>query len=499
MSDAFEILKKIDREVYLLKHTQALLGWDQETYMPSRAAEERSDQLALLEGLIHQRISSPQTVDAIAELEENPPAGDTESLAAFVRLWRRRCDRAVKIPRALAERLAKAAGIGQARWAQAKTSSGFPAFQPYLEEILVCLRETAAAIGCADHPYDALLDEYEPFMKTKTLDALFDNLRRGLAPLAEGVAAAPPVRDNFLRVSCPVEAQKALCAEILNALGFDAERGRLDESLHPFTSTIGAHDVRITTRYIPGDVKSALFSLIHECGHALYEMGFAPAIQGTLLADGASLGIHESQSRLWENMIGRGLPFWKFWFPRLQNHFPVLPADLRLEDFYKAINKVSPSLIRIEADELTYNLHIILRFLLEKDLIRGDLAARDIPEAWRELSRGLLGIVPENDSEGCLQDIHWSMGAIGYFPTYTLGNLYAAQFFAAMRRDIPGLEADISRGGPGGAGAWLAEKIHRYGASRGAEQLLRDATGEALNPSWFIRYLTDKYSEIYDL
>jgi carboxypeptidase Taq len=506
--DALETLKKTDREVYLLRHTQALLGWDQETYMPSRAVEERADQLALLEGLIHQRISSPRTLDALAELEgglspDGAEDGDGESggknLAAVVRLWRRSCDRAVKIPQALAERRAKAASVGQARWARAKTDSCFAAFRPCLQEILGCLRETAAAIGYQDHPYDALVDEYEPSMKTKTLDGLFESLRQGLAPLAGAVAAAPQVGDDFLRVSCPVETQKTFCAEILKAMGFDAARGRLDESAHPFTATLGAHDVRITTRYIQNDLKSAIFSLIHECGHALYEMGFGHSIQGTLLADGASLGIHESQSRLWENMIGRSLPFWEFWFPRLHKHFPALPAGLRLGDFYKAINKVSPSLIRTEADELTYNLHIILRFLLEKDLASGKLAAQDIPEAWRELSKNLLGIAPENDAEGCLQDIHWSMGAVGYFPTYALGNLYAARFFAAMRREIPGLEAGISQGRLGQAGAWLAAKIHRHGAGRRAETLAREVGGGPLDCSCFIRYLTDKYSGIYDI
>jgi carboxypeptidase Taq len=282
-------------------------------------------------------------------------------------------------------------------------------------------------------------------------------------------------------------------------MGFDFERGRLDESPHPFTTTLGADDVRITTRYIPRDMKSALFSTIHECGHALYEMSFCADIRETLLADGTSLGIHESQSRLWENMIGRGKAFWTHWLAILPRYFPAFPTDISLNDFYRGINRVEPSLIRIEADELTYSLHIILRFLLEKDMVAGKLATADIPEAWREASRDLLGIIPQTDAQGPLQDIHWSMGAIGYFPTYALGNLYAAQFLGAMRRDIKDLDGQISRGNLAPARTWLERNIHRYGKCRTAEQLVKQTSGGQLDSSWFIRYLTDKYSEIYSL
>jgi carboxypeptidase Taq len=503
MKKPLETLRATSREVYLLKHMEALLGWDQETCMPSRAVTERADQIALLRGIIHQRIVSCEIREALAAPETSPREEDDgfsgEARAAFIRLWRRRYDRAIKIPQSLVERLARAASIAQARWAEAREAADFGLFRPHLEEVLDCVRETAARIGYAEHPYDALLDEYEPYMRTRTVDTLFAGLRRELVPLVRKVSAAPQVRDDFLYGEFPVEAQKAFCKEVLHIMGFDLSRGRLDESAHPFTTSLGADDVRITSSYSPKDFKHALFSVIHKCGHALYEMSFDPGIRGTLLADGASLGIHESQSRLWENMIGRSLPFCAWIFERLPSYFPGFPGGLSLNDFYRGINKAAPSLIRIQADELTYSLHIILRFTLEKDLAAGKLEVKHLPEAWNELSRELLGVLPENDAQGCLQDIHWAMGAIGCFPTYALGNLYAAQFFAALRRDIPCLDEDLARGEPGGIREWLAQNIHRHGSVRTAGELLEAAGGGAPDCSWFIRYLTDKYSNIYDI
>jgi carboxypeptidase Taq len=502
MKTPFETLRATSREIYLLKHTEALLGWDQETFMPSRAVAERADQIALLQGLIHRRVVSSETGEALAALEASPPEeeGDFsgQARAAFIRLWRRRCDRALKIPQRLVERLARAASIAQARWAEARGAADFGLFRPHLEEVLACVSETAACIGYTEHPYDALLDEYEPYMRTRAVDTLFAGLRRELVPLTRKIAGAAQVRDDFLYAKFPLAPQKAFCEAVLRAMGFDFSRGRLDESAHPFTTSLGADDVRITSSYAPMDFKTALFSVIHECGHALYEMSFDPAIRGTLLAEGASLGIHESQSRLWENMIGRSLPFCAWIFGKLPEYFPGFADGLSLNDFYRGINKASPSCIRTQADEVTYNLHIILRFTLEKDLAAGKLEAKHIPAAWNELSRELLGVLPENDAQGCLQDIHWSMGALGYFPTYALGNLYAAQFFAALKRDVPGLDEDLARGEMGGARDWLARNIHRYGSVRTAPELL-ETTGGVLDSSWFIRYLTDKYSKIYDI
>lgn len=499
MGDARELLKKIDREVCLLRHAQALLGWDQETYMPPRGVEERAEQLAFLQGLIHERTVSPAVARALETADAGSGTGTEDPDGPFLRAWKRRYDRAVKLPAELVVRLARATGLGQARWAEAKKSSDFSIFQPSLEEILGLTVESAGLIGYREHPYDALLDEYEPWMTTAEVDRLFTDLRDSLGPLVRSIAGARQVRDDFLYRSYPVDAQEAFGRRVLAAMGFPSERGRLDVSMHPFTTTLGSDDVRITTRYNERNIKSALFGTIHECGHALYELGFSEKIRGTILADGTSLGIHESQSRMWENMIGRGMAFWTRWYPVLKSSFPGLLDDVPLDIFYRGINKVEGSLVRVEADEVTYSLHIVLRFLLEKDLVTGALTVKDLPEAWRAMSKDILGKVPEKDADGVLQDIHWSMGAIGYFPTYALGNLYGAQFHAALLRDIPDLEDRILAGDLAGVSEWLGRKIHSAGASRTAAELALEVTGSPLDSSWFVRYLADKYSEIYEL
>jgi carboxypeptidase Taq len=497
-------LKKIDREVYLLRHAAAVLGWDQETYLPPKGIDERSEQLALLQGLAHERIISDRTgelLDKLGSSRESPRGryGTADLDGAFLRAWRRRYDRAVKLPKELVVRLARAASVGQAKWAEARKASDFPAFLPFLREILDLTIETAGRIGYAEHPYDALLDEYEPYMKTSEVDAVFENLRRDLVPLVSRISGAPQPDDAFLYKDFPPEAQERFGRRVLDALGFDRERGRLDVSAHPFTTTLGYDDVRITTRYNRNNFAGALFGSIHEFGHALYELGFSKSIGGTILAEGTSLGIHESQSRLWENLIGRSLPFWRYWYPEARELFPDAFGSVSLESFYRAINRVRPSLIRVEADEVTYGLHIILRFLLEKELIAEKIAPKDLPEAWRNLSGELLGIVPENDAEGVLQDIHWSMGAFGYFPTYALGNLYGAQFYSALRRDVPNLDDRIAGGSYSDIALWLESRIHSHGAALTPKELCEKIGGGPLDPSFFIRYLEEKYGRIYEL
>jgi carboxypeptidase Taq len=504
MNDALQELKKIDREVYLIKHAQAVLGWDQETYLPPKGIDERSEQLALLQGLAHERTVSEtagELLDKLGSSRENPRGGPglSELDGAFLRAWRRRYDRAVKLPKDLVVRLARAVSIGQAKWAEAKKVSNFQIFLPFLGEILDLTIESARLIGYEEHPYDALLDEYEPYMKTSEAKTVFDNLRRDLAPLAARISRAKQPEDSFLYKDFPPEGQERFGRKVLDALGFDRQRARLDVSAHPFTTTLGNNDVRITTRYNRNNFMSALFGSIHEYGHALYELGFSDSIHGTILSEGASLGIHESQSRLWENLVGRSLPFWKYWYPAAQAHFPDALGSVPLEVFYRGINRVRPSLVRVEADEVTYGLHIILRFMLETDLIDGKLAAKDLPEAWRSLSRDLLGIAPRNDAEGVLQDIHWSMGAFGYFPTYALGNLYSAQFFAALGRDLPGLETRIESGNFTEIIGWLRLNIHSHGSVYTPRELCERISGGPLDPSWFIRYLENKYGRIYEL
>ena len=564
MTKLQERLRTIDREICLLRHAEAVLGWDQETHLPARGVEERAEQLALLRGLIHERVTSPEVAEALAAWEEKGPPGfergggagptaapggdgtdgrggplreDTpfygagpgpgcgpsgpggpshgavpggsprENLAggtpdiqgAFYRAWERRHRRAVRLPRSLVERMAGTTARGQARWAEARRKNDFSLFLPLLEEIIVLTRETAERIGYREHPYDALLDEYEPWMTTGETDRLFSRLREHLAPLVRRIAESP-VRPRPLPAACfPEAAQKAFGRKVLEAMGFPWDRGRLDRSTHPFTSSLGADDVRLTTRYDDGDFRVSFFGMVHEGGHGLYELGFGDQVRGTILGEGASLGIHESQSRIWENCIARSLPFWRGWYPALRDHFPGVFDSLPLDHFHRAVNTVEPSPIRVEADEVTYSLHIVLRFLLEKDLVTGDLPPRDLPDAWNGLSRELLGLTPKTDAQGVLQDIHWSLGAIGYFPTYALGNLYAAQFYAALRRDLPDMDDRLSRRDMAPILEWLRIRIHLPGASRTAADLVRDATGAPLDPSFFIRYLSEKYGELYGL
>jgi carboxypeptidase Taq len=364
--------------------------------------------------------------------------------------------------------------------------------------VVSLVREMASALGWEEQAYDPLLDEYEPYMKTQDLERIFASFLPRLKGLVARIAAAGREPDTaFLTRSFPPALQEKFGRQVLEAMGYDFRRGRLDVSAHPFTTRLGNADVRLTTRYNPEYFNSGIFGMIHEGGHGIYEQGAGAGLGGTLLADGASMGMHESQSRLYENVIGRSLPFWKYFYPRLRELFPAALKDVDLKAFYRGINAVRPSLIRVEADEVTYNLHIVLRFNLEKALLEGSLAVRDLPEAWNRQSAELLGLTPPGDAEGVLQDIHWCWGAIGYFPTYTLGNLYSAQLYAAMQRELPDLEQEMSEGNLEIIRAWLAEKIHKAGRLYPAGELCLRATGEKLDPAYFMDYLEAKYSEIY--
>ncbi|ADN02542.1 carboxypeptidase M32 [Spirochaeta thermophila] len=501
--DAVRRLKDYWREVVLLSHVQALLGWDQETYMPEGAVEERAAQQALLQGLIHRRKTAPEVGELLAAAgasEERPEGAEElgEVERALVRETYREWRRATKLPEDLVRRFAETTSRAQVVWQRARAEDDFGMFAPHLEEILSLVREIAERLGYEEHPYDALLDEYEPYMKASQVRAVFDQLEGPLVRLLEEIMEAGEVDDSPLHRHFPREGQEQVSRRILTDMGFDWKRGRLDVSAHPFTTTLAEGDIRITTRYMEDFLPSSLFGSIHEGGHALYEQGIAEDLAGTILADGTSLGIHESQSRFWENVVGRSRAFWQKYFPLLKETFSSL-SDVEFERFYRAINKVKPSHIRVEADEVTYNLHILLRFRLELALVEGRLAVKDLPEAWREESRRLLGIVPERDAEGVLQDIHWSFGGIGYFPTYTLGNLYSAQFARAMERDLGDLSSLIAEARFDAILGWLREKIHRHGRTYPAHELCLRATGETLNPDYFLSYLRGKYSDVYGL
>ena len=480
-----------------MQHVIALLQWDQETYMPRGAVSERSDQLALLEGQVHERRSSPEMGELITAGEARSDLEETDR--SFLRELRRTYDRETRLPTELVTAIARQASINHSSWVAARNSSDFSIFRDDLEKTLCLTREKADHLRSGETRYDPLLDGFEPWMRTAELTAVLDALRGPLVDLLERIAGSEvTINDEVLRRDYDVGVQRAFTDHLLAALGFSAHTGRLDVSAHPFSTTLGAADARLTTRFHPNLLSASVFGTIHECGHGLHGLGVAPELATSVLGSGTSLGICESQSRFWENLIGRRRSFWEHFYPQLQPRFPAL-ADVDLDQFYRSINAVKPSFIRVEADEVTYNLHILLRFSLERRMVDGDLQVDDLPEAWREESRALLGVVPERDADGVLQDIHWSMFAIGYFPTYTLGNLYSAQFHAAMARDIPDWEGHVRGGRFGEVVGWLRERIHRHGRVYSAAEICRQVTSEPLDARYFINYLNAKFGELYRL
>ncbi len=502
MENALKKLKNIDREIQLLTRTSALLGWDQETYMPPKGIEGRSEQLALLEGIIHAKIVNPAT----GELFDKLGASDTfyannDSLSiidrSFIKNFFRKYKRTVCLPEKLVTTMVKESSIAQAVWAEARKKSDFSSFAPNLKTLLELVKEKAERIGYREHIYDALIDEFEPWITTAEIKEVFSGLRTEISDLLKKISVKKEIDDSFLLKDFPVGDQDVFCREILGELGWSWDSGRLDLSSHPFSTTIGSGDNRITTRYNKDFFKTGIFGCIHECGHGLYEQGFSDDISDSILGNGASLGIHESQSRTWENLIGRSRTFWYYYFDKLKKTFPKQLEGIDLDQFYRAVNKVEPGFIRVEADEVTYSLHVILRFELELDLLTGNLAVDDLPEAWNSLSRELFGIVPGNDSDGVLQDIHWSLGVFGYFPTYALGNLYGAQFYNTLKKEHPDIEDDFAKGNFSNILNWYREKIHKHGSVYSGGELCKLVTGEKLNSRYYIDYLNSKYSKIY--
>jgi carboxypeptidase Taq len=504
MKESLAALKAAARELYLLEHTQAIISWDMETNMPEAGNEERSDQLALLEGIMHRKLTSPEIGRLLSSLgaDDDKPEGKGDFKIedkAFIREIHRSYSRASRLPESLVTEMARQTGLSHNSWVSARKNSDFSLFEKDLSRIIELNREKAEKIGYKEHPYDALLDEYEPYMKARDIEGVFSPLGEKLADLTARIAKAKQVDTSFVDRPYSVDLQDKFGRSVIEKMSYPKGRGRLDISAHPFTTTLGTNDVRITTRYDENLVFSGLFSNIHECGHALYELGVGENIRGNILANGVSLGIHESQSRFWENMVGRSLPFWEHFYPEFQKMFSAQLKDVPLDSFYKAVNKVSPSFIRVEADEVTYSLHVILRFELEKAMLSGELEASSLPDAWNSRMKDLLGIVPSDDAEGVLQDVHWSAGLVGYFPTYALGNLYAAQFENSMKKAMPKMEDDIRSGEFSKISGWLRENIHQHGMIYPASKLCRRVTGEDLNPSYFTDYLENKYSGIYDL
>lgn len=504
MEEVINRLKELTKDIVLLEHAIATLSWDQETYMPPKAIGEKGEQLALLQGMLHERITSSEIGKLLNDLgsDDNNPAGKFESNipadGAYIKETFRQYKIQTRLSKKLVTDLALATSLSQAVWIEARKKSDFSLFQPHLEKVLELTKQKAEAIGYKETAYDALLDEFEPWTTTKDVADIFGSIQPWLTEFIEKINESEQVDDSFLLTDFDISKQEVFGRKVLQDMGYSYDRGRLDVSVHPFTSTLGRDDVRLTTRYQKDFFKTGLFGIIHECGHGLYELGFGDDVKGNLLASGTSLGIHESQSRTWENVIGRSYSFWKYYYPVLQQYFPENLANFSIDEFYKGINKVEPSLIRVEADEVTYNLHIILRFQLEQELISGSISVKDLPEAWNIKTKEFLGIIPDSDANGVLQDIHWPMGAFGYFPTYALGNLYSAQFSSVMEKEID-VEGSLESGNLLNILDWLREKIHSYGASKSAEELAVDITGEKLNPKYFKTYLENKYKQIYNI
>lgn len=485
---------RLSREETVLSSCIDLLEWDEEVYMPAGGVEHRAEQLAMLAGLVHDRGTDPRYDELLTIVEASALIGDPNSVEAVnARELRREYDRERRLPRRLVEESARVTAIASQKWADARKRDDFKTFAPWLDRIFALAREEADAVGRAGARYDALLDDYEPGMTTVALSALFARLG-DLVPLVESLRGeSAPAPSHVLAREFPVDRQRLFVESVAAALGFDLERGRVDIGRHPFCTSIGPGDIRIALRYYPRNFARGFFALLHEVGHALYDQGLDPVHHGTPMGEAVSLGMHESQSRLWENLVGRSHGFWLHFYPQLQNAFHQPLHDVSIDVFRRVINRVEPGIVRVQADEVTYNLHILIRFELERALLDGELRAADLPGAWSEAYQRYLGVAPDNDRNGCLQDGHWAEGLIGYFPTYTLGNVYAAQLFDAAERTIGPLEEAFATGDFRSLLTWLGDSVHRHGSRYPAAVLIERATGGAPDPSALIASLWRRY------
>ncbi len=494
----YQTLHQLSYQVRLLTGISSLLEWDQETYMPAAGAGIRGEQLKALAGLAHQQKTSQDFANALAKLIDLKTgeliAHDLNSAqVAAVKAWQRDYIKDVALPSSFVEEFALLASQAQLVWRQAKKDNAFQQFAPYLDKLIQLARQKAEYLGYEEHPYDALLDLYEPSIKTSEIRTIFSSLRAALMVLLKKIKGAKQLDDTLLQGQFDQAKQLAFGQQLLEKMGYDKNKGRLDLSTHPFSSACHPTDSRITTRIHPTSLISNISVILHEAGHSLYEMGLPVEQYGSPLGEAISLGIHESQSRFWETRIGQSLPFWQYYLPLLKETFKGQLDDLSLSDFYRALNKVEPSFIRVEADEVTYSLHVILRFELEVALIEGTLAVRDLPEAWNAKMQELLGITPASHTEGCLQDIHWSMGAFGYFPTYTLGNLYASHIFTAFAQAHPDWETRVSTGELLFIKEWLQRQVYCHGRRYTSQELLKKITGQQFTVEAYIHYLNNKY------
>lgn len=498
MSEKLSQLKEILGEVSDLNHAASVLGWDQQVNMPPMGAEARGQQLATLGKIAQEKFTADEVGKLLEDLEKEYADVETDD-GAMIRVAKRNYDKAKVVPSSFVAEQAKTASKAIEAWVEAKAKSDFSIFLPHLEKNVELVKKYISFFPPADHPYDVLLDDYEPGMKTSEVKEIFGNLRPKQVELLKKISQAKQVNDKFLHKKYNEEKVWAFSEKIVSKFGYDFNRGRQDKAPHPFETTFSVNDVRITNRFETDNPLATLFSAMHECGHALYEMGVNPAYERTPLENGTSLAVHESQSRMWENLVGRSLPFWQYFYADLKKIFSSQLDGVNVKQFYKAVNKVEPSFIRVNADEATYNMHIMLRLELEIGMVDGSIKIKDLPEIWNTKMREYLGITPPDDKHGVLQDIHWSYGSIGYFSTYALGNIVSAQLWEKINKDIYNLEEQIRKGQFEQLREWLREKIHVYGHKYDPQDIVQKVTGSKIDSAAYVRYLTKKYSEIYDL
>ena len=500
MSEKLEQLKILLAEVADLNHVAALLEWDQQVFMPAGGGVARGHQQATIQSISHVKFTSDEIGMLLSDLEKEFDGAEPDSDdVRLLKLTRHNYDQATRVPTEFVAEYANVVTLAYDAWVEARSKSEFSIFLPHLEKVVELKKRYISFFPPADHPYDILLDEYERGMKTADVKTIFEALRPQQVELIQAIASRPQIEDSFLFSDFDPEKQWDFGVEIVSKFGYDWERGRQDKAPHPFTTNFSINDVRITTRFEPDRPTELLFSSMHEAGHALYEMGSNQTYERTPLAGGASLAVHESQSRMWENLVGRSMPFWEYFYPQYQKVFPAILGNIDLDTFYKAINKVQPSLIRVNADEATYNLHIMLRLELEIAMIEGTVQIKDLPEIWNTKMEEYLGIVPPNNAQGVLQDIHWSNGYLGYFSTYALGNLISAQLWEKITTDIPDLSEQFRKGEFGALLEWLREKIHVHGSKYEPQELVQRVTGSKINADAYVRYLKQKFSDIYGL
>lgn len=495
MNKDLQLAKKYQKEIVLLTQTASLLEWDQQTYMPEDGSASRAEQFSLLSNLIHERVTDNKLFSAVKRLRNTRLSGNN---LYMLKKLQRRIENSKRLPTEFVTELSRATSLAHTAWIRAKSSRDFSILCPHLEKIVKLKRRESKFLNFPGHPYNALLDEFEEGITFEKLQPIFSALKNNLREILGTIKAKTGYKSKKVKqrsLNIPESIQRDLFEDVVKRIGLGPKQSRIDFAEHPFSTQIGMNDVRITTN-IRNNPLFSFESSIHEAGHALYELNYPEKFAYTVLYDAPSLGLHESQSRFWENMIGKNKPFWRYYFPKFKKTCGIKE---NFKQWYKEINTVKPGLIRIESDEAHYCLHIILRFELEAGLIDGSIQVKDLPKLWNMKSKELFGISPRHDSEGVLQDVHWSGGAFGYFPSYAIGSVYAAQLYYSMCKEHPDIEKDISKGDFSAIRTWLTTKIHRNGAKYLAEELIKKTCGEGLNADIFIQYLKNKYAEIYDI